>query len=77
MPCLERSLEENYSRCLPDFEVFQRKQIKEVVEIELIRLDLKKHANKRSGKYRLVNTVTQYHCKLPANAFKYLEVMII
>ena len=38
------------------------KQIKEVVEVEINRLDLKKHANKRCEKYRLVN-VTQYHCR--------------
>ena len=35
------------------------KQIKEVVEIEITRLDLKKHADKRCGKYRFVKTVTQ------------------
>ena len=34
------------------------KQIKEVVDIEINRLDLKKHADKRSDKYRLV------HCLL-------------
>ena len=40
------------------------KQIKEVVEIEINRLDLKKHADKRSEKYRLVNDI-QYHFVLP------------
>ena len=34
-------------------------QIKEVVEIEINRLDLKKHADKRSDKYRFVK-----YCKL-------------
>ena len=29
-----------------------KKQIKEVVEIEIARLDLKKHANKKCGTYR-------------------------
>jgi ATP-binding cassette subfamily A (ABC1) protein 3 len=33
------------------------KQIKEVVEVEINRLDLKKHANKRCSKYRLVNVI--------------------
>ena len=31
------------------------KQIKEVVEVEITRLDLKKYADKRSEKYRFVN----------------------
>ena len=39
------------------------KQIKEVVEIEISRLDLKKHANKKCGTYRY--TATDFHV-LPA-----------
>ena len=30
------------------------RQIKEVVEIEIARLDLKKHANKKCGTYRYI-----------------------
>ena len=33
------------------------KQIKEVVETEITRLDLKKHADKKCGNYRCVNNL--------------------
>ena len=37
------------------------KQIKEVVEIEITRLDLKKYADKKSGNYRSVNHTFAVH----------------
>ena len=43
------------------------RQIKEVVEIEVTRLDLKKHANKKCGTYR--------YAKLVATSYLYVTVL--
>ena len=39
------------------------RQIKEVVEIEIARLDLKKHANKKCGTYRYIVCVCVCVCE--------------
>ena len=36
------------------------KQIKEVVETEITRLDLKKYADKKCGNYRYINSSSSY-----------------
>ena len=40
------------------------KQIKEVVETEITRLDLKKYADKKSGNYRSVHELFQLKLKI-------------